>query len=1743
MDDGTYFWETNETTSIGPYKSAELMKEIAKYTSYPENTSYQGNMRAPYPDIFYDEKEGYFLWELITPQDSPGGRRLTLGEFSQYNWPDHTQIYLSETGREREYPKIEYDHRIENLGFSPDALIYFVVFNDSFLINNEKRESDYFGYKEIARAYCEGFFEGYTLFWNWSFPYIGAPREEVEQVTWPNRDRFALGELWHLNGDLTNINITETWADGYSGGGITVGVINAVIDIDHFDLDANIDLVNSRSYCEEEPTLLDDDDDGDAEQNHGTFVSGLIAAENNNQGVVGVAFDSQIIFYRVIGCGVIQNALEDYITNSQIDISQNSWGIPYKESYIDDFGVNRWRFSSELNVPKRESERVELLESLASDGRSDLGVIIVFSAGNDNERFGRTDYRGTKSSRYTVTVGSIDQDGTHSIFSNPGSSIFLVAPGGRDITSTSSAGEFDDGFGTSYSAPLVSGTVALMLEANPDLGWRDVQHILARTAVKTDPTSDSWSENGAGFHISHDYGFGLVDAGAAVNLALEWVNVGEEETSTEFTTRYFTYDCGIWDWTFGPFEDDCSGGQWGGEIPNENPDAPLEIQMTIDENILMEAVEIEINLDHNAVSDLQIELISPSGTSSIFSEPHQMWDGSTQITASAPDDWLLTTVRNWGENSKGTWTLRISDHFADNSGDLIDWKLNIYGTDNDLDDDGEADDIDPDKDGDGWLNVEENFCGTDEIDATDFPLYAGCRIDADYDEDGWSNEHEDLDCKTDPKLISNLNGDLLDWNNGDFSGYELVNHDIDFDLICNELDVDDDGDDYYDKEEEIAGSDPLNHLSTPFDKDGDGYSFGEEIHCGSDDSDALSYPVDTDGDGICDGIDVDDDNDGILDVDDGLPLDAMDTDSDGITDLLDDDDDGDGFPDNQEINCGSDSRDSSDPVESDSISGYYPNFDLDWDSICDRLDWDDDGDGSNDLDEWHCGTDSLDSNSIPLDTDQDSICNKRDLDDDGDGHLDWFDDFPLDACYWEDRDEDGLPSNIALLSDCPPTTGALTLDNDDDDDGVLDSADAFPLYAAYHSDTDGDDIADRRDFDDDGDGVVDAIDSHPLDSTEWKDTDRDGIGNNADWDDDGDYVADVNDAFPLDSTESVDTDGDGIGNNADFNDDGDLYWDGEDDFPLNPSEWLDTDSDGIGDNADLDDDGDGFADTLDFAPLDPNEWIDSDGDGIGDNSDLFPNNPQETSDFDADGIGDNSDPDVDGDSVPDWIDQFDFDANSWSDFDGDGVEDCSDSDWDGDGVMNFNTIDPSPFCVSNNFILNTYLFSPTGIGGTLIDTDLDSITDIADADTDGDGILDWACFSYNPNLDSRIKEQLFLNYVESMLIQESYITTTTNMAQVHSLIDSLATQMMAVCTGAPVAQDEFRFQSTENSDLDGDGVGDVSDPFDSDSTKWRDSDSDSIADSIDTDDDGDGTLDWNDHARRDSTIQTDTDGDGIDDSSDIDKDGDSIQDFYDDFPLDSSEWNDQDGDGVGDNSDRDVDGDTVANFEDSFPYNANEWKDTDRDGIGDNSDSDIDGDSHPNWADAFPFDRWEYEDHDADGIGDFEDRDDDNDGVMDLDDRFPRDASESKDTDNDAIGNNADSDDDGDGILDVDDAFPLDRTEHSDLDGDGIGDNSDLDSDGDGIWNHDDAFPLDQCANKDTDRDGLPDSIIASCTTELSEDDDDDGDGVLDAVDAFPLDASEQSDSDSDGIGDNLDPYNDVTGVWLGMYDSDWNPI
>ena len=473
---------------------------------------------------------------------------------------------------------------------------------------------------------------------------------------------------------------------------------------------------------------------------------------------------------------------------------------------------------------------------------------------------------------------------------------------------------------------------------------------------------------------------------------------------------------------------------------------------------------------------------------------------------------------------------------------------------------------DDDDDNDGWLDVDEVNCGTDPLDANDVPTdtdnngicdaleggdFDGDGIpndnDPDDDNDGWDDIDETA-CNTNP-----LN-----------SGSTPT--DTDGDGICDYLDSDDDDDGV----DDASDCDPLDPNESG-DNDMDGICDGADD---DDDNDGVldgddAFPDDSsewddsDGDGVGDNSDDDDDNDGVSDLtEEGClsdPLDAdsvpTDTDGDGDCDTLDSDDDDDGYSDDVEQGCQSDELDANSvPVDSDG------------DGVCDVQDSDSDNDGVNDAE------DSFpDDPAEWTDTDSDGTGDNADTDDDDDG----WSDTDEGACGSDSLDSGSVPVDTDGDEECD------TMDSDDDNDGVVDSEDAFPDDSTEWIDTDGDGHGDNGDYDDDGDGWTDSSEedcgSDSLDSGSVPvDSDDDGNCDLLDPDDDGDGVADGDDAFPIDISEWDDSDGDGVGDNADTDDDDDQYSDSDEDScgsdPLDANSFPgDVDGDGICDEMDPDD--------------------------------------------------------------------------------------------------------------------------------------------------------------------------------------------------------------------------------------------------------------------------------------------------------------------------------------------------------------------------------------------------------------------------------------------------------------------------------------------------------------------------------------------------------------------------------------------
>jgi subtilisin-like proprotein convertase family protein len=168
---------------------------------------------------------------------------------------------------------------------------------------------------------------------------------------------------------------------------------------------------------------------------------------------------------------------------------------------------------------------VNALSKATSLGREGLGEIFVFSASNEGHLGADVNLEGYLNSIYTIAVGTVDERFQAPSTSGQGAALMVVAPAGvhqqwPNILSCGLGNTCANGlYGTSYATPMVSGVIALMLEANPKLNWREVQDIIARTSQKVNPHDGGWITNGAGLHHSYKYGFGKINALHAVEEA------------------------------------------------------------------------------------------------------------------------------------------------------------------------------------------------------------------------------------------------------------------------------------------------------------------------------------------------------------------------------------------------------------------------------------------------------------------------------------------------------------------------------------------------------------------------------------------------------------------------------------------------------------------------------------------------------------------------------------------------------------------------------------------------------------------------------------------------------------------------------------------------------------------------------------------------------------------------------------------------------------------------------------------------------------------------------------------------------------------------------------------------------------------------------------------------------------------------------------------------------------------------
>ncbi len=451
---------------------------------------------------------------------------------------------------------------------------------------------------------------------------------------------------WHLNNTGQNgssaghdVNIAGVW-DSYLGDGVTIAIVDDGLQVAHPDLAANVNSSIDHDWNDATPNDPTPDNSIDS---HGTSCAGVAAARGNNAlGVTGAAPRATLVGLRLIAGDTTPAEDAEALTWEQgiIDISSNSWG----ES---DEGDDLYPLDPLV---------ASAFASGVAAGRGGLGTVYVWAAGNGRDLDDRSNYEGYNNAPETISVGAIDYTGEQAWYSESGANLIVCAPSDADdfepaITTTTltSLGSYTTSFGgTSSATPLVAGCAALMLEANPGLGWRDVQEILLRTAEKVDASHIGWQTNGADIDFHHGYGAGMVDAAAAVALAEAWQNLGPRVSTT------------------------ADSGALSLAIPDASEVGASHALTVSGTGLRVEHALLTVDIEHSYRGDLQIVLTSPDGTDSILAQQHS--DPNPDI------DFTFLSVRHWGEGADGEWTVKVNDYEEEDEGVLRGLTLTLFGT-------------------------------------------------------------------------------------------------------------------------------------------------------------------------------------------------------------------------------------------------------------------------------------------------------------------------------------------------------------------------------------------------------------------------------------------------------------------------------------------------------------------------------------------------------------------------------------------------------------------------------------------------------------------------------------------------------------------------------------------------------------------------------------------------------------------------------------------------------------------------------------------------------------------------------------------------------------------------------------------------------------------------------------------------------------------------------------------------------
>ncbi|KAH0514665.1 Neuroendocrine convertase 2 [Microtus ochrogaster] len=497
-----------------------------------------------------------------------------------------------------------------------------------------------------------------------------------------------------------DLNVAEAWELGYTGKGVTIGIMDDGIDYLHPDLAYNYNSDASYDFSSNDPYPYPRYTD-DWFNSHGTRCAGEVsAAASNNICGVGVAYNSKVAGSQNIGtqkgfnspnihghgtrcAGEVSAAASNNICGVGVAYNSKVAGIrmldqPFMTDIIEASSISHMPQMIDIysaswgptdNGKTVDGPRELTLQAMAdgvNKGRGGKGSIYVWASG-DGGSYDDCNCDGYASSMWTISINSAINDGRTALYDESCSSTLASTfSNGRKRNPEAGVATTDlygnctlRHSGTSAAAPEAAGVFALALEANLDLTWRDMQHLTVLTSKRNQLHDEvhQWRRNGVGLEFNHLFGYGVLDAGAMVKMAKDWKTVPER------------FHC------------------VGGSVQNPEkipPTGKLVLTLQTDacegkENFVryLEHVQAVITVNATRRGDLNINMTSPMGTKSILLSRRPRDDDSKV----GFDKWPFMTTHTWGEDARGTWTLELGFvGSAPQKGLLKEWTLMLHGT-------------------------------------------------------------------------------------------------------------------------------------------------------------------------------------------------------------------------------------------------------------------------------------------------------------------------------------------------------------------------------------------------------------------------------------------------------------------------------------------------------------------------------------------------------------------------------------------------------------------------------------------------------------------------------------------------------------------------------------------------------------------------------------------------------------------------------------------------------------------------------------------------------------------------------------------------------------------------------------------------------------------------------------------------------------------------------------------------------